>query len=160
MNVEQLMTKNGAACLPGATLNEVAQIMWDGDCGFVPVVESHARPRLVGVITDRDVCMAAYTRGASLKDLCAADAMTADFAVCGPADALSHAVLRMAEARVRRLPVADEAGQLIGVISISDIAREAARQRRRRSKREITQAEVGSLLAAISEPHKVSAPSA
>ncbi len=153
MNVEQVMTKNSMACTPDASLNEVARIMWENDCGFVPVVESEARPQLVGVITDRDVCMAAYTRGMALRDLHASDAMAREFEVCRPSEPVSQALLRMSQAQVRRLPVVDEGGQLLGVLSLADLAREATRQRRRR-KREITEAEVGSLLSAISEPHE------
>jgi len=62
MNVEQIMTKDVATCGPDDTLNEAARIMWERDCGFVPIAESDPTRRVVGIVTDRDLSMAAYTR--------------------------------------------------------------------------------------------------
>jgi CBS domain-containing protein len=155
MNVEQVMTKNGATCLADNTLADAARVMWEQDCGFVPVVESDGSSKLVGVITDRDICMAAYTRGVNLHALRVGEAMARSVQSCAPGDSLGLAEQRMSEFRVRRLPVVDDGGHLLGVLSLSDIAREARRQRRRK-KREITDAEVGELLAAISEPRPLS----
>src|SRR5690606_28351921 len=65
MQVRELMTRDVQVCGPRDDLNRAAQIMWDHDCGVVPVVDSERRP--IGMVTDRDVCMAAYTQGKPLS---------------------------------------------------------------------------------------------
>jgi CBS domain-containing protein len=156
VKVQDLMVKNAAACYPQSTLDEAARIMWERDCGFVPVVESAASAQLVGVITDRDVCMAAYTRGARLKDLRVVDAMAKVVRTCQPGDTLAEAESCLSQARVRRLPVVDESGQLLGVLSLADLARQAFRERTR-SKPEVKESEVGALVAAVCQPRQVAA---
>ena len=156
MKVEQLMMKNAGACRPESTLDDAARIMWERDCGFVPVIESERSAKVVGVITDRDACMAAYTRGAGLKDLRVADAMAKVVWSCAPSDSIEEAERRMTEARVRRLPVVDDGGQLLGVLSLADIAREAF-QERTRSKPEVKQADVGGLLGSVCQPRQLAA---
>jgi len=154
MKVEQLMVKNMAACRPESTLEEAARIMWERDCGFVPVIESGQSTKVVGVITDRDACMAAYTRGAPLKDLRVADAMAKVVWSCRPSDSIEEAERRMAEARVRRLAVVDESSQLLGVLSLADLAREAF-QERARPKPDVKEAQVGALLASVCQPREL-----
>jgi CBS domain-containing protein len=61
MNVEQVMNRSVKSCRPGDSLNQAAQLMWENRCGAVPVVDAEFKP--VGFLTDRDICMAAYTRG-------------------------------------------------------------------------------------------------
>ncbi len=150
MNVEQLMTKNVRTCKPEDTLNDAAKILWESDCGCIPVVSSEGG-KFVGVITDRDICMAAYTQGKTLSELPVGGAMSRKAIVCAPDVAITAAQKIMGDARVRRLPVVDEAGHLLGLISLADIAREAARERKSR-KKEVTDAEVGRTLSAICEP--------
>lgn len=130
MLVESLMTKGVWTCTPDDTLHEAARIMWERDCGCVPVVESGASHRLVGIITDRDACMSAYLNGQPFEALHVNDAMTSSVRTCSPSDSIHDAEEIMRAARVRRLPVVDEAGQLLGVVSLADIAREAGRERR------------------------------
>jgi CBS domain-containing protein len=156
MKVEQLMVKNPACCYPTSNLDDAARIMWEHDCGFVPVVESEQSAKVVGVITDRDACMAAYTRGASLKDLRVADAMAKAVRTCKAGDSIAAAERSMAEARVRRLPVVDEAGALLGVLSLADIACVAAKERKR-AKPEIQESEVGDVLASVCQPRQIQA---
>lgn len=129
MKVEEIMTRNVRSCRPEDSLNEAARIMWEGDCGFVPVVEMDDGPRVRGVLTDRDICMAAYTRGKALADLAVRDTMSSRLRTCSPGDRLQDAEQLMREAQVRRLPVVDEAGRLLGVLSLSDLACEIARER-------------------------------
>ena len=66
MKVGDLMTKDVKACSQHDSLNRAAQLMWENDCGSVPVVDSDSK--VVGMLTDRDICMAAYTKGIALKD--------------------------------------------------------------------------------------------
>lgn len=151
MSVEQLMTKDVRVCRPEESLNDAAKIMWESDCGCVPVVSGDDERKLVGVITDRDICMAAYTQGKRLEDLPVDRAMAREVLTCSPADAIAAAERMMRKACVRRLPVVDESGHLLGIVSLADIAREAARERETR-KKEVTDAEVGETLSAICEP--------
>ena len=89
MNVEQIMTKDVATCGPDDTLNEAARMMWERDCGFVPIAEPGPTRRLVGIVTDRDLCMAAYTRGRSLGEIRVGDVMSTGVRSCKAADDLA-----------------------------------------------------------------------
>ena len=154
MKVEQLMTKRVVCCTPGDTLNDAARIMWERDCGVVPVVDTDGSQHVVGMLTDRDICMAAYTQGQTLSKIRVRDAMSRAVRSCGPSQDVAEAEHTMREAQLRRLPVLDDADQLLGVISLADIAREAAREARSK-RQEVTVAEVGETLAAISLPREI-----
>lgn len=149
MQVEKLMTRHVRSCSPGDTLERAAQLMWDGDCGCLPVCVSDGVNRVVGVITDRDICMSALFQGKSLHELQVSDAMAKQLLSCKASDAIADVRKTMREARIRRLPVLDDQGVLIGIIGLADLAREAA-LKRSASKQEITESEVGDTLAAIS----------
>jgi CBS-domain-containing membrane protein len=148
MRVEQLMTKQVKSCSPGDTLERAAQLMWDGDCGCLPVCAGNGVNRVVGVITDRDICMAALFQGKPLRELPVSGAMAQQLLACKAGDAVSDVENTLREARIRRLPVIDEQGALIGIIALADLAREAARERTA-ARRDITESEVGDTLAAI-----------
>jgi CBS domain-containing protein len=104
-------------------LHRPAQVMWESDCGFLPVVDS--QQRLVGVITDRDICMAAYTKGVPLGGARVANAMSADVYSCSPHATLDYVEELMRTHRIRRVPVVDAEGRLVGVITLTDLARYA-----------------------------------
>jgi len=154
MKVEQLMTKDVVCCLPEDNLSQAARIMWERDCGFVPVVESTENRQIVGVITDRDICMAAYTRGQLLQQIPVRDVMATQVRACRPADNLDAAEATLRDAQVYRLPVVDTANQLLGVISLADIAREAAVESGS-VRRAVTTEEVGTTLAGIRKPRRI-----
>ncbi|HEX7480351.1 MAG TPA: CBS domain-containing protein [Polyangiales bacterium] len=147
MRVEQVMSRPAAVCRTSDTLNLAAQLMWDHDCGCVPVVDQAGTA--IAMVTDRDVCMAAYTQGKALGEICVADAMSRELFVCSGSEPLSAAEEIMRMRQLRRLPVTDSSGMVIGVISLNDIAVEAERERGRRSK-EVTSNEVGAVLGKIS----------
>ncbi len=153
MRVETLMSKQVTACSPGDSLEQVANVMWNNDCGCLPVCASvdGGAPQPVGMITDRDICMCGMFQHKPLSELHVADAMSKGIVSCGPGDSLDRAESLMREARIRRLPVLDAAGALIGLITLADIAREAARERSRAAQ-DVTATEVGDTLAAICEP--------
>ena len=131
MNVEHLMTRDVEVCTPDSTLTDAAMIMWRRDCGIVPVVKPGTRD-LAGVITDRDICMAAATRHASTDDLFVRDVISDDrLYTVAPGDSVRTAAHRMAEAQVRRIPVVDRTGTLQGILSINDIALAAEKTERR-----------------------------
>jgi CBS domain-containing protein len=151
MRVEQIMTKQVSSCSPDTSLAEAAQLMWDHDCGCLPVCTGMDASRVTGVITDRDICMAALFKGRPLYELRVADAMSRQLQACRPGDSLVDAENTMRKARIRRLPVIDAQGSLLGMISLADLAREAARENHS-PKQEITETEVGDTLAAICQP--------
>lgn len=108
---------------PQDSLEHAARMMWDHDCGALPVVDQHGR--LGAMITDRDVCMGAFTRGARLADLRVGDSMSRAVVSCAAEDDVVHATRLMRQHRIRRLPVIDQKGQLVGVLSLTDLARAA-----------------------------------
>ncbi|HLK10647.1 MAG TPA: CBS domain-containing protein [Candidatus Binatia bacterium] len=152
MKVEQLMTRTVRTCGPDDSLNTAAQIMWEQDCGCVPVVRrGDGGLEVVGMITDRDVCMAAYIQGGCLRDLRVRSAMSGRVCACGAQEPVDVALKIMQTNRLRRLPVLDAHGQLVGVISLTDIARESRREEGAR-KREVRVQDVGAALEAICAP--------
>lgn len=126
LRVADLMQTDVRRCTSQDALQEAARIMWERDCGCVPVVAADGSGRLVGMITDRDLCMAAYTRGARLTELQVGEVMSTQLHTCRPEDDLAEAEARMRAAQVRRLPVVDGAGHLRGILSLADLAEAAA----------------------------------
>lgn len=114
------LMQHARACRPDDSLNEPARLMWDCDCGAVPVVDEAGM--LVGIITDRDICMAAYTRGQPLSSLSVASVMAKNVAVASPRDSLESVAQLMRQRQVRRVPIVDE-GRLVGVVSVADMIR-------------------------------------
>jgi CBS domain-containing protein len=150
MKIWELMERKVASCAPTDSLILPARIMWERDCGCVPVVDRNNL--VVGMITDRDVCMAAYTQGRSLDVIRVQDAMATPVVSCAPADDLATAEDLMRDNRVRRLPVCEADGTLAGVISLSDIAMESERERRESEPRLIRSTQVAEILGAVSKP--------
>jgi CBS-domain-containing membrane protein len=153
MEVDKLMTRDVAFCAPTDSLNIAARIMWERDCGCVPVVDKDMVP--VGIVTDRDACMGAYTQGLSLHAIQVQTVMAKPALTCAPDDDLITAEKLMRDNKIRRLPVCDLAGRLVGIISLSDFAREAARERLGGKGRVVQGTEVAEVLGAVSElrPH-------
>src|SRR5579862_1491147 len=138
MRVENIMTRPVQSCRPEDSLERAAQLMWECDCGSVPVCASDGITRAVAMITDRDICMCAYSQGKTLRELKVADAISnQELRVCRASDSLAEAENAMRQGRVRRLPVLDSHGALVGMLSLADLARESRRGR----SREITDAE-------------------
>jgi CBS domain-containing protein len=123
------------------------------DCGCLPVTPGDGSQRLLGIITDRDICMAFRSGGGAPGGFRVGDVMTEVVRACNPGDSISEATAIMGEARVRRLPVVDDSDRVIGLLSLADLALEAVRQDTGKSP-EITMAEIGGLLAAICRPRE------
>jgi len=151
MRVEQIMARPVHSCRPEDSLARAAQLMWDHDCGCLPVIESNGAERVVGMITDRDICMCALFEGSPLGALKVRQAMAKQVQVCRPDDSLAEAERVMREARVRRLPVVDDNDVLVGMISLADVAQTAERESTAESP-DITPHEVGTTFAEISCP--------
>ena len=120
MKVKDVMTKPVESCTRSTDLATAAEIMWRHSCGVVPVVSDDGRHAL-GVITDRDICMASATRHRAPGELQVGQVMTGHLFKVEPEDDLHLALERMRNERVRRLPVVNRNGGLVGVISINDI---------------------------------------
>jgi CBS domain-containing protein len=121
MKVAEMMTREVRTCLPTDSMNYAAQIMWENNCGCVPVVDDQGRA--VAMITDRDICMAAYTQGRSLAELTVASAASSGVVTIRAEDTLHRAEQLMHDAQVRRLPVVDSDRRVVGLLSLADLAR-------------------------------------
>lgn len=120
LKVKDVMTNSPSTCQRHDTAESAARIMWEHDCGVVPVVGDDGH--LAGVVTDRDLCMAAYLQGARLADISIESVMSHDPAACRPEDELVWAEHLMAKRQVHRLPVVDDQSKVLGVLSMSDVA--------------------------------------
>lgn len=149
MNVGQLMNRSVETCRSDDSLAMAAGKMWDHDIGCLAVVD--AEGRATAVVTDRDVCMAGYIQGKPLAELPVRLAMSKTLYACRPEVAIIEAEEAMRFHQVRRLPVVDANGALVGIVSLNDLAREAERQVGRKG-RELTAQEVSATLAAVCAP--------
>jgi CBS domain-containing protein len=152
MKVEKLMKTDVGACHPNDLGAVAAKMMWERDCGAVPVVDE--RSQVLGMITDRDLCIASYLEGKPLHDISVAGVMSKELWSCRANDDVSDAENAMREHQVRRLPVIDEEGRLQGIVSLCDIALEAAAEAKTEAKKtEVSYADVAQTLGDISVPH-------
>jgi CBS domain-containing protein len=122
MKVKDLMTREPRTCSPDTTLAAAAHLMWDGDCGILPVVDDG---ELVGVVTDRDMYIALATQNARASYLRVGAVATKTVATCDPEDDVHAALATMKQARVRRLPVLGFGRTVMGILSMNDILRVA-----------------------------------
>jgi CBS domain-containing protein len=125
MKVQDVMTRTVGTCEPQETLHDAARRMWERDLGCLVVVGTDARP--MAMLTDRDVCMAAFTTGKPLHELRVAGAMSKQLVSCRNQEELPAAAARMGKHAVRRLPVLDATGALVGVLGLHDLAEGEAR---------------------------------
>jgi CBS domain-containing protein len=118
MKVREIMTAASTMCTPDTTLAEAANLMWQLDCGVLPVVDDG---ELVGIVTDRDMFIALGTRNTRAALLRVGAVATTNVVTCRADDEVEVALSTMKEARVRRLPVVDPSRKLIGILSLNDI---------------------------------------
>jgi CBS domain-containing protein len=119
--VKELMTTAPRTCSVFDSANDAAHIMWQNDCGAVPVVAEDGR--VVGIVTDRDICMGGYFRGVPLSGIPVTSIMSTGVRSCQAGDAVARAEELMREHQVNRLPVLDDAGTLVGMLSLCDVTR-------------------------------------
>lgn len=120
MRVRELMTPSPRTCSVDDSADAAARVMWECDCGVVPVVDSDGA--VCGIVTDRDLCMAAYIQGSRLSEIPVWSVMSRDVHACDADADVREAERLMRECQIRRLPVIDNGGRLIGVLSLSDVA--------------------------------------
>lgn len=126
MIVKEIMKTAVGTCAPDSDLGTVVNIMRDRDCGFLPVVDSHGV--VVGVVTDRDVCIAAGIKHRPLARISASETMSHPVFSCFADESVKTVLVTMANHRVRRLPVLNKSGHLEGVLSIDDIVQAPPRR--------------------------------
>ena len=148
MQLNEVMHQPVVVCPNDTTLDHAARLMWEQDCGIMPVVDEDGR--LVGVVTDRDICMSAYTQGLPLNAILVTTAMARTVVAGHEDDSVESAEQLMQDNQIRRLPVVDGEGRPVGMVSLNDLARLVAQARRTTSDRELVQT-----LAAICRPRMV-----
>lgn len=145
MRAEEIMTAKPACCTPSDTVERVAKLMEEKDCGCIPVVASHADSRVVGVITDRDIAVRGVAHGlgpsAPVRDL-----MSTSPFCCDADDDVKMVERQMSDRQVRRIIVVDGDDRCVGIVSQADLARAA------RSDRDVTERELARVVERISEP--------
>lgn len=121
--VAEIMSTAGHTCRSSDTCGRAAQLMWEYDCGALPIVD--ARGTAVGMVTDRDICMAAHTQGKSVWQIPVTSASSLRVCSVDADDSIALALELMKMHRVRRLPVVDRGKNLVGILSLADIVRNA-----------------------------------
>jgi CBS domain-containing protein len=125
MIVADIMTPHAHQCSVNDNLDRAARLMWEHDCGAIPIVD--LRGHTVGMITDRDICMAAYLQGKPLHRIGVKVAGSHHIHSVTPDAPVELAYAIMKRHRVRRLPVIDVGGNLVGMLSLADVVRHARR---------------------------------
>jgi CBS domain-containing protein len=125
MTVKDVLTEPVATCQPETNLAAASALMWEKDCGVLPVLNEAGE--LAGILTDRDICIALGTRNRLPSEATVREVMGTSPVICNPTDDIRSALQIMREAKVRRLPVVSENGVVEGVVSISDIILSARR---------------------------------
>lgn len=128
MRIREIMKRSVVTCRKNDRLSRAAQLMWDHDCGALPVVDE--QDYVVAMITDRDICMAAYTQGKPLSEIPVASAMSSGVFTCTQDKSVAHAEELMRQHQVRRLPILNDDGRLVGLLAIHELAAAAACQQR------------------------------
>lgn len=123
MKNSDIMTKDLVYARPGDMVSDVAQLMKDEDIGPVLIVdESQNGKRLVGIVTDRDLALKVVGEGRDPNSTRVEDVMTGSLVTCRADDDVENAMRAMAQNQLRRIPVVDDSGQLVGIISQADLA--------------------------------------
>lgn len=120
MKVKEICTRAVRSCTRETTLAEAGWMMWEGDCGVLPVVDETGK--VVGVVTDRDVCMSVATKHRPANQIAVREVIGTEIHSCRLNDEVRDALTTMRTAKVRRLPVFDSQGALQGLLSLNDVA--------------------------------------
>ena len=119
MKVKEVMTPDAQAIWLTESLADAARLMWENDCGVLPIIKDGRK--VIGLITDRDICMAATMRDTHPSAISVEEVMTGQVFAVNAEDDVEQALEQMQEHRVRRLPVINPEGELEGILSMNDI---------------------------------------
>ena len=129
MKIQDVMTRDPRSVTPETSARDAACIMKDEDVGIIPVVDGDSR-RLVGVVTDRDLALRIVAEGRD-GETRVRDVMSAGkLATCTPDEDLDSAMETMASEQVRRIPIVDERGSLVGIVAQADVVRKASNDKK------------------------------
>jgi CBS domain-containing protein len=120
MQVQDVMNTHVQSCQPTTNLAAAAGVMWDHDCGVLPVVDDAGQ--VIGMITDRDIAIAVATKGRPAGEIAVRDVISDTVYSCAPEDDVHAALKTMRHEKVRRLPVVNAEGRLQGILCLNDIA--------------------------------------
>ncbi len=118
MKVQDIMTSDVQCCGPATNLTAAAKMMWDSDCGALPIL--NVQGQVMSMITDRDICMAAATKNKPAWDITVWETVSGKVYTCHMSDDVHTALDIMKREKVRRLPVVDEDGVLQGIVAMND----------------------------------------
>lgn len=119
MKVQDVMMRTPAYCTPETNLGAAVEILWNRNCGMLPIVD--ARQKVIGVVTDRDLCVALGTRNRLPGDITVGEVASGEVYTCQAQDDIHVALQTMAKRRVRRLPVVNQNGVLEGILSMDNV---------------------------------------
>ena len=137
MKAQEIMSKNPRTVTPETAIVEAARLMKSEDVGVLPVVESASSKRLVGVVTDRDIAIRVVAEGKSSASV--RDAMTSGVRTCKADDSVKDVMALMASEQVRRVPIVDDRGELVGIVAQADIVLEGDDKRAEQTIEKISQ---------------------
>ena len=120
MKISDIMTRNPLTCTPETTAAEAAHLMWEADCGILPVINDDG---IDGVVTDRDLFVALATRNEPASNLRVGAVTTKSIVTCAPDNDVHQALALMKQERVRRIPVVGLSGEVLGIVSMNDLVR-------------------------------------
>lgn len=130
MKIREIMTRSPVCCWPSSSALSAALLMQESDTGILPVIQDPFTPRLVGVVTDRDLCLHVVATGRDPASTWVDGCMTPDPVCCTEQDEVPHALELMKTHQVRRLPVVNEKYELVGILSLADLVRQAGLESR------------------------------
>lgn len=122
MKVQEIMSKNPRTVTPDTAIMEAAKLMKSEDVGVLPVVESSSSKQLLGMVTDRDIAIRVVAEGKTSASV--RDAMTTGVKSCKADDSVKDVMELMGREQVRRVPIVDDSGQLVGIVAQADIVLE------------------------------------
>jgi CBS domain-containing protein len=122
MNVKEIMTKNPACCTADESLQNVAKMMVDNDCGCIPIVEEKSSKKPIGTVTDRDIAVRTVAEGRNPLDMTAGDIMSSNAITVTPEMSVEECCNLMENNQIRRILVVDDKGACCGIVAQADVA--------------------------------------
>ena len=126
MKAREIMTANPRTVTPDMNLPEVARLMQSEDVGIVPVVDAGGSRQLVGVVTDRDIALRVVGEGRDPNSVRVSDVMSTNVRTCREDDSVDDVMDVMGKEQVRRVPIVDERGSLVGIVAQADVVLQAS----------------------------------
>ena len=130
MKVRELMAKTAVSCHADISLAAAGALMWQNDCGALPIVDDAGK--VIGMITDRDICIAVSTRDLPCSQIRAGEVVSRPPVVCAPDDDVRSVLKLMSHEQIRRIPVVDDKGALAGIVSLNDVVLRAEKSEARK----------------------------